>query len=146
MRECAKAHGPPTSAPRNALGEISEFLTGADPTPRSFLLNDLNFDTGSARLTESAKQVIASLAGLLKAHPSTRVRLEGHTDASGDVAPNKRLSAQRAAAVKSALVATGVAPDRIEIAGHRSEQAVADNDTDAGRARNRRTELVIVQR
>lgn len=133
-------------APRDALGQISGFLTGGEPTPRSFTLDDLNFESGSARLASSAQQTVASLGGLLKAHPSARVRVEGHTDASGSEAANKPLSEQRAAAVKSALVAAGAAPERIEVAGHGSEQPVADNDTDAGRARNRRTELVVVQR
>ncbi len=133
-------------APPDALGQISAFLTGAEPTPRSFTLDDLNFESGSARLAQSAQQTVASLGGLLKAHPSARVRLEGHTDASGSEAVNEPLSEERAAAVKSALVAAGAAPERIEVAGHGSEQPVADNDTDAGRARNRRTELVVVQR
>jgi outer membrane protein OmpA-like peptidoglycan-associated protein len=57
-----------------------------------------------------------------------------------------RLSEQRAAAMKSALVAAGASAESIEVAGHGSEQPVADNETDAGRARNRRTELVVVPR
>lgn len=136
----------PPSASRDVLGQLSAFLTGTEATPRSFTLDDVNFETGSARLTPSAQQTIASLAGLLKAHPSARVRLEGHTDSSGSEAANNRLSEQRAAAVKSALVAAGATPASIEVAGRGSEQPVADNDSDDGRARNRRTELIVVQR
>jgi OmpA-OmpF porin, OOP family len=128
------------------LGQISEFLTGTGATPKSFTLSDVNFETGSARLTSSAQQTITGLADVLKAHPSARVRLEGHTDSSGDPAANKRLSEQRAAAVKSALVAGGAPAKGIEVAGLGAEQPVADNETDAGRAQNRRTELVVVQR
>jgi outer membrane protein OmpA-like peptidoglycan-associated protein len=136
----------PPSASRDVLGQLSEFLTGTEATPRSFTLDDVNFETGSARLTPSAQQTVASLAGLLKAHPSARVRLEGHTDSSGSEAANKRLSEQRAAAVKSALVAAGAAPASIEVAGRGSEQPVADNNSDDGQAQNRRTELVVLQR
>jgi outer membrane protein OmpA-like peptidoglycan-associated protein len=136
----------PASAPTDALGQISAFLTGTEATPRSFTLDDVNFESGSARLTPSAQETVASLAGVLKAHPSARVRLEGHTDASGSQAANKRLSEQRAAAVKSALVNAGASAGSIEVAGHGSEQPVADNDTDAGRAQNRRTELVVLER
>jgi len=137
---------PATTPSGDIVGQITEFLTGAGATPKSFVLSDVNFETGTARLTSSAQQTIAALAGLLKAHPSARVRLEGHTDSSGDAASNKRLSEQRAAAVKSALVAAGASANRIEVAGLGAEQPVADNETDAGRAQNRRTELVVVQR
>jgi OOP family OmpA-OmpF porin len=136
----------PPSASRDVLGQLGAFLTGTEATPQSFTLDDVNFETGSARLTPSAEQTIAPLAGLLEAHPSARVRLEGHTDSSGSEAANKRLSEQRAAAVKSALVAAGATPASIEVAGRGSEQPVADNDSDDGRARNRRTELIVVQR
>jgi outer membrane protein OmpA-like peptidoglycan-associated protein len=135
-----------SSTPAGAAGQISQFLAGTEATPRSFTLDDLSFETGSARLTPSAQQTVASLADVLKAHPSARVRLEGHTDGSGNPEANKRLSEQRAAAVKNALVEAGAAGQGIEVAGLGSEQPVADNDTEAGRAQNRRTELVVLQR
>jgi outer membrane protein OmpA-like peptidoglycan-associated protein len=148
VREPASATTPPSSAATSGdvLGQIGEFLTGTDSTPKSFTLSDVNFETGSARLTSSAQPTITALADLLKAHPSARIRLEGHTDSSGDPAANKRLSEQRAAAVKSALVAAGISTNGIQVAGLGAEQPVADNDTDAGRAQNRRTDLVVVQR
>lgn len=136
----------PPSASSDVLGQLSAFLTGTEATPRSFTLDDVSFESGSAGLTPSAQQTVASLAGVLKAHPSARVRLEGHTDSSGSEAANKRLSEERAAAVKSTLVAAGAAPASIEVAGRGSEQPVAANDSDDGRARNRRTELIVVQR
>jgi OmpA-OmpF porin, OOP family len=74
------------------------------------------------------------------------VVLEGHTDATGDATANKALSLQRAEAVKQMLVTGGVAADRIEAQGYGQDRPVAENNSDAGRALNRRLELVVTKR
>jgi outer membrane protein OmpA-like peptidoglycan-associated protein len=89
---------------------------------------------------------VGSLLAVLKAYPSVQVALEGHTDATGEAAANKTLSQQRAEAVKQTLVNGGVAADRVKAEGFGQERPVGDNNTEAGRARNRRLELVVVQR
>jgi OOP family OmpA-OmpF porin len=75
-----------------------------------------------------------------------QVSLEGHTDSTGDAVANKKLSLDRAEAVKAMLAQAGVAADRISVAGYGQERPVASNDTDDGRAANRRTELVVMRR
>jgi OmpA-OmpF porin, OOP family len=89
---------------------------------------------------------VDSLVAILKAYPAVTVGLEGHTDASGDAAANKKLSLDRASAVKERLVAGGVADSRITTSGFGMEKPIAPNDTDDGRARNRRLELVVEKR
>ena len=74
------------------------------------------------------------------------VILEGYTDSTGDAAANKKLSLDRAAAVKSLLVAGGGADSRITTAGFGLENPIASNDTEEGRAKNRRLELPVEKR
>jgi len=92
------------------------------------------------------QRTVNALLAVLKAYPSAQMALEGHTDGSGDAAANKTLSEQRAAAVKQTLVDGGVAANRIRAEGYGQERPIADNTSDAGRARNRRLELVVTQR
>jgi outer membrane protein OmpA-like peptidoglycan-associated protein len=73
------------------------------------------------------------------------VSVRGHTDNTGDPAANKKLSADRAAAVKGALVGQGIPATQIASEGHGPEQPIASNDTEEGRARNRRVELVVTK-
>jgi len=128
--------------------QLSSFLAdrSASDLPKRFVFDDLHFESGTTRLTSEGQRTAASLLSVLKAYPSVTVILEGHTDATGDAAANKALSQRRAEAVKRMLVDGGVAADRIEAQGYGQERPVADNNTDAGRARNRRLELVVTQR
>ena len=75
-----------------------------------------------------------------------RVRLDGYADASGDPAQNETLATGRADAVKDYLVNKGASADQIETAGMASERPVASNDTEQGKAQNRRVELVLTAR
>ena len=131
-----------------SVHQLSTYL--ADPSatdlPKRFVFDDLHFETASTRLTPEGQRTVASLLAVLKAYPTVRVALEGHTDASGDAATNKMLSQQRAEAVKQMLVGGGVTSNRIEATGYGQERPIADNNTDSGRAHNRRLELVVTQR
>ena len=91
-------------------------------------------------------RTLDEVATVLKAYPEAEVVVEGHTDATGVPADNQRLSLERADAVKSALVARGVSADRIKTAGLGQDRPVASNGTVEGRAKNRRTELVVTRR
>lgn len=130
------------------LHQVTSFLAdrSSGDVPRRFVFDDLNFESGSTRLTGGSQRTVDALAAVLKAYPSTQVSLEGHTDATGDAAANKKLSIDRAEAVKEMLVRSGVSGDRITVEGYGQERPVASNDSDAGRARNRRTELVVMKR
>ena len=81
---------------------------------------------------------------MLVAHPTARVRLEGHTDSTGTVDTNRQLSQSRAEATKRYLTEHGVDAGRIETAGLGASRPLATNDTPEGRAENRRTELVVI--
>jgi len=82
----------------------------------------------------------------MKCYPTMKVRLEGHTDSTGDPAANKQLSLDRANAISALLTQGGVDPERIQTDGWGDEKPIASNDTEEGRARNRRTELIVVSR
>jgi outer membrane protein OmpA-like peptidoglycan-associated protein len=79
---------------------------------------------------------------LLKQNSALKVSIEGHTDNTGTPAGNKTLSEQRASAVMAAIAKQGVATSRMSAVGWGQQKPVADNRTEAGRAKNRRVELV----
>lgn len=122
----------------------------ASPTdttvPKRFVFDDLNFEPGSARLTRDSEATVDSLLAILKAYPAVVVTLEGHTDNTGDPAANQKLSVDRALAVKRLLVTGGIAEPRITPYGFGPDRPVASNDTEQGRVKNRRLELVVDRR
>ncbi|MHB1057460.1 MAG: OmpA family protein [Rhodanobacter sp.] len=106
-------------------------------------LYDIRFASDSAVLDKSSAGTLAEMAKLLKSQPSLKVYIVGHTDGSGALAHNLQLSQHRAEAVAKALAADyGIAPARLAAKGLASYAPVASNRDDAGKARNRRVELV----
>jgi outer membrane protein OmpA-like peptidoglycan-associated protein len=104
------------------------------------------FRTGSAELQERSGPLLDQLAAAMKANPEARrIRIEGHTDNTGDEGFNQMLSEKRAAMVKQALVDRGVDSDRLETRGHGEARPTAPNRLPAGRAKNRRVEFIIVE-
>lgn len=102
----------------------------------------IQFDTGKATIRPASAALIKEAAAMLAAHPDLKVSVEGHTDNTGTPAGNRTLSEQRARAVVAALAALGVEGSRMTAAGHGQDRPVAGNETEAGRAQNRRVELV----
>ena len=102
----------------------------------------VNFDFDKATLRPDAAPVVKQIVDLMKADPALRLGIEGHTDAIGGADHNRTLSADRAKSFVAALVAQGIAPDRLTAAGFGPDKPVASNDTSDGRAKNRRVELV----
>ena len=111
--------------------------TGGRVTARGIL-----FDSGSARLAASSESELQQLLTALESDPGLRVRIEGHTDASGSASTNQRLSQQRAESVRAWLTARGIAASRLEAVGYGEDRPVADNETASGREQNRRVEIV----
>lgn len=106
-------------------------------------LQGIYFDTGLATLKPESFDAIAEVANLMKMKADWTIEVVGHTDSVGDDASNQRLSDERAAAVRSALVSRyGVDGERLTSRGAGESEPVADNGTEAGRALNRRVELV----
>jgi outer membrane protein OmpA-like peptidoglycan-associated protein len=114
--------------------------------PRTFVFDHLNFESGTTRLAPESGKTVSDMAAILKAYPTAEVRLDGYTDSTGDPAANKQLSLDRANAIKQQLVASGVDGNRISTAGMGQDRPVASNDAEEGRARNRRTELVVLHK
>jgi outer membrane protein OmpA-like peptidoglycan-associated protein len=112
------------------------------------LLN-VNFDFDKAVIKSTSMPAIDNMYALMRTYPRLTIELRGHTDSrnsTGDPDYNVKLSQRRADAVKEALVKRGVAPERITAIGFGERQPIADNNTDDGRAENRRTEFVILTR
>ena len=102
----------------------------------------INFDTDKAAIRPDARPAVDEIARLLEQNPALKLTIEGHTDNSGDPAHNKALSQQRANAVMGAMMAAGIAADRLTAVGLGDSKPLADNKDEAGRAKNRRVELV----
>jgi outer membrane protein OmpA-like peptidoglycan-associated protein len=119
--------------------EIEDALS----TQCRFEVPGIYFDFNRATLNSQSNAALKTIADLLRRQPQWRLGIEGHTDNVGSDSYNNDLSTRRAAAVKSALVGDfGVAADRLSSAGFGARRPVETNDTIAGRARNRRVELV----
>ncbi|MCH2197924.1 MAG: OmpA family protein [Flavobacteriales bacterium] len=110
------------------------------------VLNNVFFDTNSDVLKETSKAELNKLATMMEQTPSLKIEIGGHTDNVGSDEDNQSLSERRAASVVSYLISKGIAQDRLTSAGYGETQPVASNETDAGRAQNRRTEMKILGR
>ena len=129
--------------------EIKETLPGAEVErvgegiKVTMKENMVNFGFDSSDLTSAAKANLDKLAQVLKNNMDTNINIYGHTDSKGTDAYNLSLSERRAAAVKNYLVSQGVSASRMFTMGIGEKEPVASNDTDAGRAENRRVEFAI---
>ncbi len=107
------------------------------------LSQNLLFPSGSKSINAEGRKAIGKVAEVLKANPDIAITVEGHTDTDGDAAFNWDLSVGRATSVVKVLTANGVDPTRITAAGRGEFYPVASNDTAAGKAKNRRTEIIL---
>ena len=119
------------SAVEKAIAETGKFVT-----------NNILFETGKATLKPESMEEIQKVADYMKKNPSARFEVQGHTDNQGSDAVNDPLSQQRAQAVVDALEKLGCDPFNMRAVGKGSHEPVADNSTDAGRAKNRRVEFI----
>ena len=107
-------------------------------------LSGVLFDVGQSDLKPGAERNLQRIAEILQQYPNYQLSVEGHTDSTGSQELNRRLSTERAAAVKQALVAGGLDESRIAAQGFGPSQPVATNATRAGRQANRRVEIVVL--
>lgn len=105
----------------------------------------VNFDFNKATLRPESSSVLQKAAATLQSLPQLKIEVQGHTDNVGDDAYNARLSEQRAEAVLTWLAGHGVAANRLSSKGYGKSKPIATNDSDEGRARNRRVDLACVK-
>jgi outer membrane protein OmpA-like peptidoglycan-associated protein len=126
------------------LDQFNRILETRD-TPRGLVVNmgDVLFDFGKYNLRSEAREKLAKLSGIILAHPGLKLAVEGHTDSVGGDEANQKLSEQRADTVRSYLVGQGLPDASVSSQGFGKTAPVADNDTAAGRQKNRRVEIVV---
>jgi outer membrane protein OmpA-like peptidoglycan-associated protein len=112
---------------------------------QTYTLNNIYYKTNSADLDPSSVEVIAKFAVFLTENPTIKIEVHGHTDNVGDAKSNLALSTDRAFSVRDLLIAKGIDEKRLlNFKGFGASVPIADNSTEAGRAKNRRTEFVII--
>jgi len=123
-------------------GGAAEQLTKDLEEFRRARVYGINFDTDSAVIREESKQTLERIVSVLKSKSDWQMTIEGHTDSTGSPAHNQTLSEKRAQSVSDYLTGAGIAATRLKAAGFGASKPVAGNETELGRAQNRRVELV----
>jgi outer membrane protein OmpA-like peptidoglycan-associated protein len=133
------------TALREQLRQQLNLILETRSTARGLIVNmsDVLFDTAKYTLRPGAREKLAKIAGILLAHPSLKLEVEGHTDSVGGEEYNQRLSEQRASAVRDYLVQSGISMNNVTAMGFGKTRPVVSNDTASGRQQNRRVELVV---
>lgn len=123
-----------------------DFEVKAIEVGQSYRLNDIYFPTNSAELTPESCSVLDGFIEFLAENEKIKVAIQGHTDDVGKAEDNLILSDNRAKSVYEYLILKGIAADRLSFKGYGEDKPIAPNDTFEGRARNRRTEFVIIEK
>lgn len=110
------------------------------------VLNNIFFETNKATIKEESTAELERVAKLLKQNPTIRLEISGHTDNVGSYRANQKLSESRAKSVVDYLIGQGVAAGRLEYKGYSFNQPIADNNTEEGRAQNRRVEFKVLSK
>ncbi len=111
-----------------------------------FSFDRLLFETGKSTLKPSSQEQLVNIAEILKAYPGVEVKIGGYTDNTGDAAANQKLSDERAKSVMAELVKLGIDEERMAAEGYGQEHPVASNDTEEGRAQNRRIDIRVTKK
>jgi outer membrane protein OmpA-like peptidoglycan-associated protein len=126
------------------LDQFNRVLETRD-SPRGLVVNmgDVLFAFGKYDLSSDAREKLAKLSGIVLAHPGLNLTVEGHTDNVGSDEMNQKLSEKRAVTVRSYLVQQGLKEDTVTSEGFGKSMPVVENDTPAGRQKNRRVEIIV---
>jgi outer membrane protein OmpA-like peptidoglycan-associated protein len=109
------------------------------------VIQGINFKFDSAVITSNSFKILDAAVKVLKEYPDVKIEIQGHTDGKGKPEYNKGLSQRRADAVRDYLIAKGIDESRLTAVGYGMDVPIADNRTDSGRAKNRRTEFKLLQ-
>lgn len=115
-----------------------------DP-PKDFVLENVYFETGKSNLKPNSFKALNDLVEILKIKSTMAVEIQGHTDNVGKDEDNLKLSQERADEVRKYLISKGISEARVSAKGYGPTMPVADNGTDAGKAKNRRTSLKVIK-
>jgi len=139
-----KAEEEKTELRKNLKEQLNKILQTQD-TVRGLIVNmsGVLFDFGKADLKAPAREKLAKITGILLAYPGLRVEVEGHTDSVGSDESNQTLSQNRANSVRDYLVEQGLSRNSMTASGFGKTRPIASNDTEEGRQKNRRVELVV---
>jgi OOP family OmpA-OmpF porin len=108
------------------------------------VIEGINFKTGQATILPGSYGILDRAVQVLKDFPDIRLEIQGHTDNRGKADYNRDLSQRRADAVKEYFVARGIKAERLTSVGYGLDRPIADNDSEYGRSKNRRTEFRLV--
>ena len=129
---------PASMEPATVDLKVQEAQTGS-----SFVMENILYRTASADLQEESHVILENFAAYLKEHPKFDVEIQGHTDNVGNAKDNEALSSNRAFTVKALLETYGIEGKRVTAKGYGQSAPLADNATEVGRAKNRRTAFVL---
>lgn len=129
-----------------AVAELKDVTVSSDERGVTISLENIQFIADTARFLPGEREKVERIAAILAGLPERDVFIAGHTALAGTAAARASLSQERARAVAEILIAMGAkAPEQITVIGYGAEKPVADNATEAGRARNRRVEITILE-
>ncbi len=129
------------------INKINDYVAGEETDAKKrFTFDGVTFGTGSASITKESAFQLDNLATMMNAYKKMQILVEGHTDNTGDAAANLKLSEQRALAIKKYLMDLDIASARINAQGIGQVRPIASNDTDEGRAQNRRIDVYITKK
>lgn len=124
--------------------DVEKALSDTTGKAKTLTLKNVFYETGSAALTPDSKYELDNLVAILNKYPNMRVEISGHTDNVGDAASNLSLSQSRASEVVKYLQSKAISAGRLRAVGYGQTKPVGENDTEEGRATNRRTEFRIL--
>lgn len=123
--------------------QLAEFLASTAPAPRTFRFEGTEFAPWASAPTPATERTMYVMTQVLRAYPKSHVTLVGYTDNEGTLAQNRLLASQRVDRLAAILVHGGIRASRIETVGKGAVEFIGDNATLAGRARNRRIEVIV---
>lgn len=129
----------------NTAGKFTSELTIQVEPAKVYTLENVFFDTGLATLKPESYKALNNLVEVMNLKSTMVIEIDGHTDNTGTAEINKKLSQNRADAVRNYLIKKGVSASRITAKGFGDSDPIADNSTEEGKAKNRRTEVKIIK-
>jgi outer membrane protein OmpA-like peptidoglycan-associated protein len=123
---------------------IRNFVLKKMASGAKMVIDNILFNTGKATLMPESFAALNKLVNLLRENPKVKIEVSGHTDNVGSAATNKTLSKNRALTVRNYLISQGIAGERVMYEGYGFDRPIAPNNTEAGRAANRRVEIEIL--